>query len=156
MYDQNPDPSAAQPLVLPGCSCHIPRPGMSNRGCSIPQQRAPRTCKCLNEGARAAGAEPAPPALILLPRDTSNSKGIQARSANRAEKRDDLKMFNYQGKRWKLHLEIASESVVFPSNFRGAPLEEPGQRISPATTLQRPKKPFAQHQEPPAGTAMAA
>lgn len=40
-----------------------------------------------------------PPALIIFHRETSNYAGIQARSANRVEKLDDLKIFNYQEKR---------------------------------------------------------
>lgn len=38
---------------------------------------------------------PLPPALIIFHREMSNYKGIQDRSANRVEKVDDLKIFNY-------------------------------------------------------------
>lgn len=54
-----------------------------------------------------------PPAFIIFPREMANYRGIQDRSANRVEKLDDLKIFNYQEKGWKLHLEIVSESVIF-------------------------------------------
>lgn len=41
----------------------------------------------------------------------ANYKGIQDRSVNRVEKLHDLKIFNYQEKGCKLHLEIVSERV---------------------------------------------
>lgn len=56
---------------------------------------------------RAAVGEPGPrsrllpPVLIIFHREMSNYKGIQDRSANRVEKLDDLKIFNYQEKGWK-------------------------------------------------------
>lgn len=50
-----------------------------------------------------------PPTFIIFPREMANYKGIQDRSVNRAEKLDDLKIFNYLEKGWKLHLEIVSE-----------------------------------------------
>lgn len=46
-------------------------------------------------------------------REMANYKGIQDRSVNRAERLDDLKIFNYQEKEWKLHLEIVSERERF-------------------------------------------
>lgn len=52
-----------------------------------------------------------PPAFIIFPREMANYRGIQDRSVNRVEKLDDLKIFNYQEKGWKLHLEIVSERV---------------------------------------------
>lgn len=51
-----------------------------------------------------------PPPFIIFPREMANYKGIQDKSVNRVEKLDDLKIFNYQEKGWKLHLEIVSES----------------------------------------------